>query len=69
MYKGIPECQADNPIEKLQTLFIVAQFGLMQSEPKNTFLISTFSSIVLSIKNGAVSSVTIVSGTHAFTKS
>lgn len=39
IYKGIPECQAESPIAKLQTLFIVSPFGLIQSDPKKTLWI------------------------------
>jgi hypothetical protein len=65
IYKGIHECHADKAIEKLQTLLIVAQFGLIQSDHKNTLFISISFSYKLSTKNAAELSVTIVSGTQA----
>jgi hypothetical protein len=69
MYRGIHECQADSDIEKLHTLLIVAQSGLIQSDHKNTLFISISFSYKLSTKNAAELSVTIVSGTQASTNS
>jgi hypothetical protein len=69
IYNGIPECHADNPIEKLQTLLIVAQSGLIQSDQRNTLFMSIFFSYRLSTKNAAELSVTMVSSTQASTSS
>jgi len=69
IYRGIPECQADNHIEKLQTLLIVAQLGLIQSDHRNTLFIFISFPYKLSTKKAAELSVTIVSGTQASTNS
>jgi hypothetical protein len=69
IYKGTPECQAESPIEKLPTLFIVSPFVLIQSAHKNTLFICISLSYKLSTKNATLLSVIIVSGTPADTKS
>jgi hypothetical protein len=69
IYNGTQEFQADNQIEKLQILLITVQSGLIQSAHKNISFISTVFQSVLSTKNHAELSTTIVSGTQAFNKS
>ena len=69
IYNGTHEFQADNQIEKLQILLMTVQSGLIQSDQRNISFISTVFQSVLSTKNHADESVTIVSGTPAFTKS
>jgi hypothetical protein len=68
-YKGTHEFHADNQIEKLQILLITVQSGFIQSDQRKISFISTVFHIVLSTKNHADESVTIVSGIPAFTKS
>ena len=68
-YKGTHEFRADNQIEKLQILLITVQSGFIQSDHKNISFISMVFQSVLSITDDAELSTTIVSGTHAFTRS
>jgi hypothetical protein len=68
-YSGTHEFHADNQIEKLHILLITVQSGLIQSDHKKISFISTVFQSVLSTKNHAELSTTIVSGTQAFNKS